>query len=299
MAKKEKKFKTHVSEEKKEVVKELTDLVKSNRTLLIASIKGLPASQFQEVGKKLRGKAVVKVPKKNLIFKAIENSKVQGIEGINNSIQDSFAVLFSNEDAFDLALELIKKKIPAKAKPGQEAPEDIVVQAGPTDLTPGPAISELGALGIMIQIDKGKIAIKEPKTIVKQGQKISQAACDVMAKLDIKPFSIGITPLAAFDAKEGKLYSTINIDPEATLSQLKEAYSRILPFAVSIGYATPETIKFILSKAESHAKRLHRIMTGEPEPEVAVVVEEKTETKPEVNEESKGASSEGLASLFG
>lgn len=255
---KEKKFKTHVSEEKKAIVKELTDLVKGNKTMLIASIKGLPASQFQEVGKKLRGKAIVKVPKKNLIFKAIENSKVPGVEGIIKSIEDSFAILFSNEDAFDLALELVKKKIPAKAKPGQEAPEDIVVQAGPTDLTPGPAISELGALGIMIQIDKGKIAIKEPKTIVKQGQKISQAACDVMAKLDIKPFSIGITPIAAFDSKEGKLYSNINIDPEETLKQLKEAYSRILPFAVFIVYPSKETIGFILAKAEMNAKALSK-----------------------------------------
>lgn len=254
----EKKFKTHVSEEKKATVKELTDLVKENKTILIASIKGLPASQFQEVGKRLRGKAVVKVPKKNLIFKAIENSKIPGIEGIKNSIEDSFAILFSNDDAFDLALGLIKKKIPAKAKPGQEAPEDIVVPAGPTELTPGPAISELGALGIMIQIDKGKIAIKEPKTIVKQGQKISQAACDVMAKLDIKPFSIGITPIAAFDSKEGKVYLNININPEETLNQIKEAYSKILPFAVSISYPSKETIGFILAKAEMNAKALSK-----------------------------------------
>lgn len=293
----DKKITTHVSEEKKKVVKELTNLIKSKKTMLIASIKGLPARQFQEVGKKFRGKAIVKVPKKNLIFLAIKDSKIPGLNEIEKSINDSFAILFSDEDSFDLALELVKKKIPARAKPGQEAPEDIIVQAGPTDLPPGPAISELGALGIMVQIDKGKIAIKEPKTIVKAGQKISQAACDVMAKLDIKPFTIGITPLAAFDIKEGKLYSSININPEETLEKLKSAYGRALPFAVSIGYTTPETIGFLFAKAQAHANKINRIMTGEPEPEVVVAEGPKEETKPK--EESKAAAAEGLASLFG
>jgi len=294
-----KQIKTHVSEDKKKVVKELTELIKSNKTMLIASIKGLPAAQFQEVCKKLRGKAIVKVPKKNLIIKAVDDSKIEGIKELEGKLEDSFAILFSNQDSFDLALELIKKKVPARAKPGQEAPEDIIVPAGPTDLPPGPAISELGALGIMVQIDKGKISVKEPKTIVKAGSKISQAAADVMSKLDIKPFSIGVTPLAAYDSVEKKVYLSININPEEALANLKTAYGKSLPFAVNIGYTTSDTIKFILSKAERQANRINRIMTGEPEPEVAVAVEHHHEAHEEKKEENKGASSEGLASLFG
>jgi len=97
---------------------------------------------------------------------------------------------------------LEESKSPAKAKPGQEAPEDIEIPEGPTDLIPGPAISELGALGIQIQIEKGKIHIKEAKVIAKQGAKISQGAADLMGKLDIKPFSVGFIPLCSFDTKE-------------------------------------------------------------------------------------------------
>ena len=50
-------------------VKQLIDNIKSKKTILVVSIKNIPASQFQEIGKKLRGKAIVKVPKKNLMFK--------------------------------------------------------------------------------------------------------------------------------------------------------------------------------------------------------------------------------------
>ncbi|HDZ60099.1 MAG TPA: 50S ribosomal protein L10, partial [Candidatus Pacearchaeota archaeon] len=202
----------NIPKKKTDTVKEIFDLIKNKKTILIASIKDLPASQFQEIGKKLRGKAIVKVPKKNLIFRAIDESGNEAVKKIKEQIQNSVAILFSDLDAFDLAGELVRNKSPSKAKAGQEAPEDIQVDAGPTDLVPGPAISELGAVGIQIQIDKGKINIKEPKVIVREGEKISSAAADIMSKLDIKPFSIGFIPLSAFDTKENKLYLDIKID---------------------------------------------------------------------------------------
>jgi len=260
---------------KKQTVKELSDLIKNKNTVLIASIKNIPASQFQEISKKLRGKAVIKVPKKNLMFRAIDDSSKEVVKKLKDHIEDSVAILFSDLDCFELAAELIKNKSPAKAKAGQEAPENIEVEAGPTELVPGPAISELGALGIQIQIEKGKIHIKESKVIVKEGKKISQGAADIMSKLGIKPFSIGFIPLSGLDLKEGKLYLEIKIDKEKALKELKEAYSKALPFAVEIGYPTENTIKFLIGKAHAHSKALERL-TGKEKIE---------ENKEEISEE--------------
>jgi large subunit ribosomal protein L10 len=254
--------KTHVSEGKKKSVKELGELIKNSKTIMIASVKNLPSAKFQEISKKLRGKAVIKVPKKNLIFKAFDSSGNETVKQLKEQIKDSVAILFSDMDAFELAVELIKNKSPTKAKVGQEAVEDIEVQAGPTDLIPGPAISELGALGIQIQIDKGKINIKESKVIVKKGQKISSSAADVMSKLDIKPFSVGFIPLCAFDIKENKIYYGIKIDRDETLKEMKTTYSKALALGVQIGYATEETIKFIIGKAGMHEKALKKLINS-------------------------------------
>jgi len=259
---------TQIPEYKIKSVKELSELIKSKRSILIASIKNIPASQFQEIGKKLRGKAVIKVPKKNLIFMALNHSKSikeSEKDKIKEQIQDSVAILFSDLDCFDLALELVKNKSPAKAKVGQEAPEDITIPAGPTDLVPGPVISELGALGIQIQIEKGKILIKEPKIIAKKGEKISQGAADLMSKLDIKPFSIGFIPLSAFDTKEEKLYQEIKIDREKTIEDLKYAYGKALPFAIQIGYICSETIKLLIQKAGRNEKALNNFLENKEE----------------------------------
>lgn len=249
----------HVSERKKEVVSELSNLVKTKKTILVASIKNIPSSQYQEISKKLRGKAVVKVPKKNIIFMALEKSGISELKKLEGHIKNSTAILFSDENSFDLAAELISKKSPAKAKSGQEAVSDIEIPEGPTDLIPGPAISELGALGIKIQIEKGKITIKEPKIVAKAGEKISAGAADMLNKLGILPFSIGFIPLAAFDLKEKKLYLEINIDRDKAISDLKSTFSKSLAFAVKIAYPNKETIGFLIGKAGMQEKAISKI----------------------------------------
>lgn len=248
-----------IPKRKMDTVRKLSDLMKKKNTTLIASIKNIPASQFQEISKKLRNKAIIKVPKKNLIFRAIENRDSEEFSKMKKHIVENIALLFSDLDSFELALELVKNKRPARAKIGQEAQEDIVIPEGPTDLIPGPAISELGALGIQIKIQNGKINIKEAKIIVKKGEKISRNAANIMNKLDIKPFSIGFSPILAFDNKQGKLYLNIKIDIEETKEELKQAFGKALPFAVEIGYVSNDTIIFLLQKSERQAKALKKI----------------------------------------
>jgi len=265
MEQKNKPLKRKISEKKISAVKELTNLIKNKKTILIASVKNLPASQFQEISKKFRGKAEVRLTKKNIMLRAIKNSGNEKLEKLKEFIQDSVAVLFSDLDSFDLAAELLQNKNPAKAKAGQIADKEIEVEAGPTDLVPGPAISELGALGIQIQIDKGKIAIKENKIIAKKGQKISEGAVGLMNKLGIKPFMIGITPVIAFDTKEGKLYENISIDREGTLLKLREIFCKALAFAVEIEFFSGDTIKHIIGKARRHEMAFEKIISHSPE----------------------------------
>jgi len=280
--------KTHVSDAKKKAVKELSELIKNKKTILIASIKNLPASQFQEISKKLRGKAIVKVPKKSLIFRAIDDAKNETLKKLEENIHEDIALLFSDLDCFDLAGELIENKTPVGAKAGQESPEDIEIPAGPTDLIPGPAISELGALGLQVQVEDGKLTIKQSKVILKKGDEISEEAAGIMNKLDIKPFSVGFIPMASFDTKDNKLYAEINIDKEGTLEDLKSAFGRALPFAVEIEYVSKDTIGFLLSKAASHGEALGKL-GGEGDEEEKKEGEGDEEKKEEVKEEGKAS----------
>ena len=81
--------KTHISAEKIKTVKELEQLIKNNKTIMVASVKNLPAVKFQEIGKKLRGKAEIRVPKKNLIqIQIYRNSRMLYNIGLRTAKQE-------------------------------------------------------------------------------------------------------------------------------------------------------------------------------------------------------------------
>ena len=177
----------HVSDVKKAKVKELAGLLGS-RTVMVISVKNLPSAQFQDIKKKLRGKAKIQVVKKSLVNFALDHCAVKEVHDLVPHVSDSTAMLFSEEDAFIIAGLLADYKSPSKAKVGQIAPFDIEVKAGPTDLIPGPDISALSAIGLAPKVDKGKISILKEKAIVKKGKGSKAAIASMMAELGINSF---------------------------------------------------------------------------------------------------------------
>lgn len=255
MKEKKKQFEREIPEDKVKSVAELERLIKDNKTFMICSIKGLPGKQFQLIKKKIRDRAKIKVVKKSLVLRAIGDIGIE-IKKMKDYVTEDSALLFSDVEAFELSGVLSENKSPVNARTGQIAPDDIVIEPGPTELVPGPVISELGSLGLKIAIEDGKISIKERKVIVKQGQAINEAAAGLMSKLDIKPFSIGYEPVAAYDSKEHKVYTGIKINKEKTLEDTKGAFARALAFAVKIVYPCSQTIRYILGKAAMNEKAI-------------------------------------------
>lgn len=251
-----------VPERKLKAVIELENLIKNNKTFMICSIKNLPGKQFQEIKKKIRDFVKVKVPKKTIVIRAIDNSGIE-IKKLKEYIKEDFALLFSNTDLFELSAMLNENKTPIGAKVGQIAPVDIEVEPGATELVPGPIISELGAVGLKIKIEDGKISITEKKIIVKVGQPVNEAAASIMSKLGIKPFSIGFTPLSAYDNQEKKVYNNIQVDKGKVLDDLKAAFGRAIAFAVKMVYPCQDTIGYLLGKAAMHEKAISKLLNAE------------------------------------
>lgn len=256
--------KAHQIKEKQ--VKELAEKIKNSRTLMIISVRAVPARQFQEIKKSLRKDAFIQVSKKNIMLRTLKAFGKESILGLEPLIKENCALAISDVEGFELAGLLLSKKTPVFAKTGQIAPIDIEVKEGPTSLVPGPAISELGALGIQISVEGGKIAIKKSKIVVKQGQPISAPVSALLQKLDIKPFTIGLEPIALYDTKNEKIYSDLKIDEDEAKASLVESDSKALGFAQKIGYFCKETIGFFLAKANMHATAIqNKTQLNKPE----------------------------------
>jgi large subunit ribosomal protein L10 len=249
-----------VNEKKARLLEELKNLEKKYNTILIASIKSLPDKQFQAIKKEMRGKTIIKVAKKKMTMMAFENPD---LEKLKEFIQENVILIFSNEDPFELSLELGEKRNAVKARAGQIAEEDIYAEPGPTDLVPGPAISELNAAKIKFAIEDGKIAIKQRSNIVKKGDVITEEKSGIMSKLDIKPFYVGLTPIAAYDKKENKVYGNIKVNKKEIIEDLKTQNAKSVALAVRIAYACKDTISYLLAKAKSHNDALTKLIKQE------------------------------------
>ena len=243
---------------KREMVKNIEEKIKTSTTVLIASIKSLPASKFQLIKKKLRGKAEILVAKKSILLRAISGVEKGALQNLKKLIGADVVLMFSDLDAFELAGLLLDNQTPANAKVGDIAPEDIEVEPGPTDLIPGPAISELGSVGLKVAVEGGKLAIKQGAKIVKKGDTIDKKVAGVLGKLKISPMKVGFIPVAAYDAKADKLYEEINIDRKGALEELQLAISKGFGFAVNIGYVSEETVKYFIVRARLEEKALEK-----------------------------------------
>jgi len=263
-----------IPEIKVKLVKELAEKMINSRTILIASCSGLPGSQFHEIKKNLRAKAEIKVVKKSVFIRAIDQTKKGSLQNLKKEVVPNFAIFFSDIDAFELSGLLSDSQSKTRAKPGQIAPEDIVIEPGPTDLIPGPAISELSGVGLKVSVKDGKLEIIKGATIVKSGEEIKQNVASVMGKLGIMPVKVGFEPIAAYDSKDDEVYSGIKINKKETLDDLRNLIKKARGFAVKVFYPTKETISYFIAKASVEEKSLVKLIGRDSDK--SFQIEEKT-----------------------
>jgi len=272
---------------KEKQVKEIAKNILDAKTLMIVSIKGLPSKQFHAIKKAIREHASVKIAKKNIMIRAIKEVGKESILGLEEYITADSAFVISDSEGYELAGILASKKTSAYAKSGQTAPGEIEVKAGPTDLVPGPAISELGAFGIQIAVEDGKISIKADRVIAKEGDNITGALASLLQKLNIQPFTVGLEPKAVYDVEDEKIYTELRIDPEGYAEELRVAASKALGFAQKIVYYCKDTISYFLAKANAECEKLNSLSGSDEKEEVegekfdgGDAGEEKTEEAP-------------------
>jgi len=248
----------HVTESKKKKVKEMQELLQQYPIIGILNMENLPAAQLQTMRAELRDKVVFYMTKKTLIKLALEHAKKYkpGIEKLEEYLSGMPCLLLTKESPFKLARTLQKSKAPAPAKSGQIAPRDIIIPAGPTPFAPGPVISELSNVGLNVGVVQGKVAIKEDSIIVHKGEKISQKVAEVLTRLDIKPMTVGLDLVVAYEG--GVMYGkdVLEVDEAQFKANVEKAARGAFNLAFYITYATKDTITLLIGKAFNDAKGL-------------------------------------------
>ncbi|MFH1828827.1 MAG: 50S ribosomal protein L10 [Nanoarchaeota archaeon] len=244
-----------VNEQKKQLVKNLTDDIKNYPIVGLVNFQNLPAQQLQKMRAMLRNKNVkISMSRKRLLIKSLESSKKENIDKLSEKVKGMPALIFSKDNPFALNSIIQKNKSEAPAKAGQVAPKDIVVKSGPTNFAPGPIISELASVGIKTKVEGGKLAILQDTTVAKEGNIISQKLAETLKRLDIKPMEIGLDLVAVWE--NGLIFDSkqLHIDEKEFADNITQAAQWAVNLAVEAVFLTTDTTEILLQKAFREAK---------------------------------------------
>lgn len=291
----------HVAKWKKDKVEEIKKLISQYKIIAIADLTNMPSPQLQKMRLALKDNVKIVMTKGRLIKLAIRDlkDKIKGIEHLESSLKGMPTLVLTQENPFKLAKLLSKSKTKAPAKPGQIAPNDIKISAGPTPFAPGPVMGELGQLGIKTTVQEGKIHIKDDVIIVKEGAIINDKVASMLSKLKIEPMEIGLNLIAAYE--DGLIYNkdVLSVDELAYLNNIRLAYSESLNLAIGIDYPTKDTISLLIKKAYLSGKNLSKIANVEVNEEVKEKgeIEMKPKSEQEVFEENQKKAQDVLSRL--
>lgn len=243
-------------EEKKKEVENLKELLNNHSVISIVNLHNMPAPQLQEIRKKLYGKGKIRMSKKTLMNFSLEKSKHENIEELEKFMKGEPAFLLSESNPFKLFKFLNKNKSSAPAKPGDIAPDDIVVKKGNTGLPPGPAIGQLSDVGIPAKVQEGNIHVAEDTVVASEGDKITPELANVLNTLDMKPMKIGLELVGAYE--DGTIFEKemLKIDEEKTMKKLQLSINRAVELSLESSYLTKLTTPIAVRKSYLKAKKL-------------------------------------------
>jgi len=245
-----------VLDEKTSEVEEIKEILQEYKSIGIASLKKVRALQLQELKKSMAGKVKLRVLKNTLTKIAIEELNNENLKKLEPYIEGSNVWLFTDINPFKLALMLERGKIKTTAKSGDIAAMDVVVPQGNTGQAPGPIISQLNGAGLPTRIESGSVWVAKDTLVVRKGEVINERLAGVLSKLGIKAVEAGLAMHVVYDEGLMVLGDQLKIDVEGTKRMVLQNHGEAFALALSIAYASSDTIKPLLQLAHQKAVAL-------------------------------------------
>jgi large subunit ribosomal protein L10 len=246
-----------VSQKKIEQKKKLEEKLKEYSVVGLLDFYKLPSRQLQFIRKDLRGDVEILMRKKCVISRSLKDVKdKKNLDKLLEKDVKKPALILTKMNPFKLFKILDENRSPTYAKPGDIAPEDIVVPEGPTRLPAGPAIGDFQRAKIPAMVKEGKIHVRKATTVVKKGEEIKPEVADILKKVDIQPMEVGVNLVRAWE--DGAIFEKeiLSIDQKEYLDNLQMAYNHAINLSVNTAYPTRDSVKLLIGKAFKEAKNL-------------------------------------------
>jgi len=202
---------TNRRDRKNKYAAKLKKFLQQYKNCLVCKIDFVGSNQMQQVRLALRGQGDIIMGKNTVIRKIVREEAVGNpkLNALLPLIQGNVGFCFTNGSLPDLRKLLQLNRVPAPARSGTFAPEDVFIPAGPTGLDPGQT-AFFQALNIATKIARGSIEIINQVHLIKKGEKVNSSHVGLLGKLDLKPFTYGVIVTYAYE--NGASYAASVLD---------------------------------------------------------------------------------------
>jgi len=158
--------------------------------IILVDIENISSNQFKKCRKALSKHSILILGKNKIIKKVLKEhiNRNPELNKLLPYLTGNIGFIFTKIEALDIKKILQENKVPAPAKVGQIAPEDVIIPSGITNLTPDGTVF-FQALNIQTKIAKGLIEIQNPVKIITKGNLIGNSEVILLQKLELIPFS--------------------------------------------------------------------------------------------------------------
>jgi len=207
---------------------------------------------MMQIRRALRGEAVVLMGKNTRVKKCLNNflkdKPDHPIGKLYSLISGNTGLVFTNGDLGKIRDILEENRVPAPARVGAIAPNDVIVPKGPTGCDPGQT-SFFQTLQIATKISKGAIEITNDVHLLKTGDKVGNSEAVLLQKLGINPFTYGLVIETIYD--NGALFSpkVLDLSEDDLAAKFQFACSQIAAISLQIGYPTQCSVPHSIANA--------------------------------------------------
>eukprot|EP01118_Nematostelium_gracile_P008327 TRINITY_DN275_c0_g1_i1.p2 TRINITY_DN275_c0_g1~~TRINITY_DN275_c0_g1_i1.p2 ORF type:complete len:320 (+),score=101.21 TRINITY_DN275_c0_g1_i1:54-1013(+) len=229
----------------------LVQLLEEYPCILVVGADNVGSNHMQQIRKSLRAQgAVLLMGKNTMIRKAIRGhmQSNSSVEQLLPMVRGNIGFVFCKGDLGEVKKILVAARVEAPAKAGAIAPCKVVVPAQNTGLEPTQT-SFFQALSIQTKITRGQIEIVQDVPLIEEGQKVGASEANLLAKLNMKPFSYGLALNQVFD--HGSVYShkILDITQEEILKKFANGVRNIAALSLQVGIPTAASVPHSVARA--------------------------------------------------
>jgi len=222
---------------KTDYMKKLIALMEEFPRLVLVVCDNIGSHHMQRIRVSLRGRAVILMGKNTLMRKAIKASLTvhPEWESLLPSIKGNVGLVFTKEPLADIRPKLLESRVPAQAKAGILAPQDVIIPKGITTLEPTKT-TFFAALDIATKITKGSVEILNDVHLCKEGEKVGSSEAALMAMLDIRPFTYGLKLTTCFDEGFAFPASLLDTTPDQVFQAFSKGVGNVAALSLALSY---------------------------------------------------------------